>query len=165
MWPRIVSHNGSDYIAASVIRVDGYSGLLWNISTIANGLTTWTVWSSNSNIGKRFFSYKTLRPVLGPTPSLLLKAHRGSFPGIQLPRREVNNSPPTTAQVMSEWSHTSIPPVSFHGVDRENDFTFTDSINSLRISKIQDEDTQNSCAFLQLQMQQCSDRLLATPDS
>jgi hypothetical protein len=33
---------------------------------------------------------------------------------------EVDRSPPSSAEVMSEWSYTSAPPLCLHGVDRDN---------------------------------------------
>jgi hypothetical protein len=36
---------------------------------------------------------------------------------------EVNHSFPSSAKVKNEWSCTSTPPISLHGMDREN-FTF-----------------------------------------
>ena len=43
------------------------------------------------------------------------------LPAIKRPERGVNDSPPSSAKVMNEWSYTSI---CLHGVDREN-FTST----------------------------------------
>jgi hypothetical protein len=42
-------------------------------------------------------------------------------PGVKRPRREVNYSPPSSAEVENEPSYTSIPlPPCFHGVGRGN---------------------------------------------
>jgi hypothetical protein len=48
----------------------------------------------------------------GP-PSLPINGHRGSFPEVKWPEREVNHSPPSSAEVKNEWSFTSIPPLRF----------------------------------------------------
>jgi hypothetical protein len=34
--------------------------------------------------------------------------------------REMNQSPPPSAEVKNEWSYTVAPPVRLHGVDKEN---------------------------------------------
>jgi hypothetical protein len=79
---------------------------------------------SSPGRGKRFF-FSPKRPdrLWGP-PSPLFNGYRGSFPGLQRPGREVNHSPPSSAEVKNEWSHTSDPPICLHGVNRDN-FTFT----------------------------------------
>jgi len=46
-------------------------------------------------------------------PSLLFDIHRASFHEIKWPEREVDYSPPSSAEVKNEWSHTSIPPRTF----------------------------------------------------
>jgi hypothetical protein len=45
---------------------------------------------------------------------------RCSFPGVKQQGREVNHSPPSSAEVKNEWSYTSTLPTCLHGVDREN---------------------------------------------
>jgi len=50
--------------------------------------------------------------------------YRVSFPGVKWPRRDVDHSPPTRAEVRNEWSSTSTPPVHLNGVDRES-FIYT----------------------------------------
>jgi hypothetical protein len=41
---------------------------------------------------------------------------RGSFPGGKAGGREADHSPPSNADVKNEWSYTSTPPISLHGV-------------------------------------------------
>ena len=43
------------------------------------------------------------------------------------PGLEADHSLASSANVKNEWSHSSIPPVCLHGVDREN-FTLTRSV-------------------------------------
>jgi len=38
---------------------------------------------------------------------------RGSFHWVNWPGREVDNSPPSFAEVKNEWSYTSSPPICF----------------------------------------------------
>jgi hypothetical protein len=49
-----------------------------------------------------------------------------SFPGIKRPVREVDRSPPSSAQVQNKWSYTFAPTICRHVVDRDN-FTFYES--------------------------------------
>jgi hypothetical protein len=41
---------------------------------------------------------------------------RGSFPGVKLPGREADHSPPSNAEVKNAWSYTSTPSVRLHCV-------------------------------------------------
>ena len=52
---------------------------------------------------------------MGP-PTFLFSGDRLSFPGVKRLGREANRSSPSSAEVKNEWSHTSAPPVCFHGV-------------------------------------------------
>jgi len=45
------------------------------------------------------------------------------LPKVKLPTREADCSPLSRAEVIHEWSHTSIPPIRLHDVYRDN-FTF-----------------------------------------
>jgi hypothetical protein len=42
------------------------------------------------------------------------------IPRVKRPGREVNHSPPSSAEVTDEWRDTSTPRICHHGVDREN---------------------------------------------
>jgi hypothetical protein len=50
---------------------------------------------------------------------------RGFYPRVKRPVCEAGNSPPTIAEVTSEWSYTSTPPTCLHGADRDNIICFT----------------------------------------
>jgi len=63
------------------------------------------------------FSGKS-KPVLGPSLPPM-KWVPGSFPG-----RNVDHSPPSTAEVKNKWNYTSPPPIWVYGVYRAI-FTFT----------------------------------------
>ena len=66
----------------------------------------WTFRGSNPGRGKRFFFPQKHQGQLWAPPSLQLNGDRVSFPGVKLPGREVDHSPPCSA----------IPsPVCFHG--------------------------------------------------
>jgi hypothetical protein len=66
---------------------------------------------------------KTARPALEPIQSPI-KWVSVFFPGINRPEREVSHSPPSNAEVKTEWSCTFILPIYLHGLDRNN-FIFT----------------------------------------
>lgn len=52
-------------------------------------------------------------------------ATAGSFPGVRQSKCKADPSPPSSAEVKTEWrSHTSTPPVYLRGLDNDN-FTFT----------------------------------------
>ena len=49
----------------------------------------------------------------------------GTFsPGVKRPGREVDHSPPPSAEIMNEWIYTSAPSICLGSKDRDN-FTFT----------------------------------------
>jgi hypothetical protein len=69
----------------------------------------------------RDFSFlQNLPYLLWGLVSLVFNGYQGSFPGVKRPGREVNHSPPSSAEVKNEWSYTSTPPICLHCVDREN---------------------------------------------
>jgi hypothetical protein len=57
------------------------------------------------------------------------------FARVKRPRREVDHSPPSIAEVNTEWSYTSAPPIRLCGLEM-GDFIFTFTCNSLRIDPI-----------------------------
>ena len=59
-----------------------------------------------------FHFSKTSRPTLGHT-HLLFNRYRGYFKEVKQPRREVDPSPPSRAEVQNKWSHLSIPTYVF----------------------------------------------------
>jgi len=70
-----------------------------------------------------FLLSKPLRPALGHT-HLPIQRLPGSFPGVNLPVREVNHTPSPNAEVKNEWNYTSTLSVYPHGVVRENVINF-----------------------------------------
>jgi hypothetical protein len=52
------------------------------------------------------------RPVLGPTQWI----PGDFFLKVNLPGREADNSPPSSAEVKNAWRYISTPPVRLHGV-------------------------------------------------
>jgi hypothetical protein len=59
----------------------------------------------------------------GPHSHLFI-GHHGCLLEIKRPWFENGQSPPFSAEIMSEWSYTCTPPVRLHGVDRGS-FNFT----------------------------------------
>jgi len=52
--------------------------------------------------------------------SLLFNGYPRSFPRVQQPMCEVDQSPQSSVQIINDSSCTPIPPTSLHGVDRDN---------------------------------------------
>ena len=52
--------------------------------------------------------------------SFLPTGYRCSWPGVNRPGHDVDNSSPSSAEVKNEWSYTTTPPIWFHDVDKEN---------------------------------------------
>jgi hypothetical protein len=79
---------------------------------------------------KIFFSRKS-RWALGQTqPSIQCVPE--FFPETERPGRDVDQSHPSSTEVMNEWSHTSTPPYVFYEGDRDN-FTVPQTVNMLKI--------------------------------
>jgi hypothetical protein len=55
------------------------------------------------------------RPVLGPTQLPIQWVPGALSLGIKRPEREVDNSPPSRAEVKNTWSSTSTSPIRLHG--------------------------------------------------
>ena len=79
----------------------------------------WTVLGSSPGSQKIFLFSETSRPALGCLTSLLPNEHHGSLSGVRRLGREVNHSPPFSAQV-KKYSILLIP---LYGVDK-NKLTF-----------------------------------------
>ena len=67
---------------------------------------------------KRFFCFSQRPGRLWSPPSLLFNGHRGSFAGVKRLGRDVEDQPPSDAEVKNEWSYTSTP-ICMRGVDRQ----------------------------------------------
>ena len=52
--------------------------------------------------------------------TLLFILHYGYFPGVKRPGREVDHSPPFSAEIKNEWGSTFAPLVCLHSVYRES---------------------------------------------
>jgi hypothetical protein len=85
--------------------------------------------SSSTGWVKNIVSSTSSRPVLGPSQLSRQWASGSLSPGIKLPGREADHSPPTSAEVKETWIYTSTP--------LQGQFTFTGCIwrNSL-VSKL-----------------------------
>jgi hypothetical protein len=52
--------------------------------------------------------------------SLLFNLYQGSLPEVKRPEREVDHSPPSSAEVYNEWRYASTAPICLYGMDRDN---------------------------------------------
>jgi hypothetical protein len=66
----------------------------------------------------------------GPPSLLLFNRYCIYFLEAKRPERDADHSPPSVAEVKSEWSCTSAPPIRLHDEHREN-FTFLYSSRSI----------------------------------
>jgi hypothetical protein len=66
---------------------------------------------------------RVIRKLINPS-SLLLNGYRGSFQGVQRPRREGIHSPASSAEARNEHSYTSTPPTCLRGVCRDNFYLY-----------------------------------------
>ena len=65
----------------------------------------------------RYFSFlQNSRPAVRPT--------QPPIEWVKGTGRDINHSPPSSAEVKNERSYTCVPPICLRGVDKEN-FTFT----------------------------------------
>jgi hypothetical protein len=71
-------------------------------SRCSNLATGWTVRGSNPGRGKIFFSSPKRPDGLWGPPSLLFNGYRGFFPGVKRPGRQINHSPPSSAEIKNE---------------------------------------------------------------
>ena len=76
--------------------------------------------SGNPGKGRRLLSSAKPPDRLWIPPSFLFNRYRGCSPGLKRPGREVNHSPPSSAEDKNMWGCTFIPPICPHGVDRKN---------------------------------------------
>jgi hypothetical protein len=78
----------------------------------------WAIGGSNPDRVKGFISSANRPGQLWGPPSLILNRYRGSFQGVKRAGREVDHSPPSSAEVRNEWSCTSASSRCLDGVDR-----------------------------------------------
>jgi hypothetical protein len=93
---------------------------VWNI--VAGVVTRLTTGWSGFRIPARIRISSILWNVQTGPSGLTQWVPRSLLPRIKRPGREVNNSPPNSAEDKNEGSYrsTSCPPVCFHGIDRHN---------------------------------------------
>ena len=85
-------------------------------------VTEWAIRYSNPRITKTFCSSTELpdQTWSPPTLLLLLGGWRGLFKGLKRPRREVDHSPPSSAETKNQWSWaTHLSVLCLYGVDRD----------------------------------------------
>jgi hypothetical protein len=74
---------------------------------------------SNRGRVKKLFSSSNRPDRFWHITSLLFNGSRGPFSGAKRPALDVDHSPSSNAEVKSEYSYTSTPPIYIHGVDRD----------------------------------------------
>jgi hypothetical protein len=84
-----------------------------------------TVWGSNPDRSKKFFSSPVHPGQLWCQPTLKFSGYWGSFPRVTQPGHEVNHSPVSSAKLKNEWSYMSIPHICLHGMYGDNFTIFT----------------------------------------
>jgi hypothetical protein len=77
--------------------------------------------------------------------SLLFGAEILSIPGVKWQGCEVDHSPPSGADIMNKWSHTSIQPICLQVMDREN--VCHSGVNQMLSSGVNITGTANSSSF------------------
>jgi len=84
----------------------------WGRPTVVNMATR--LWTGRSWIlippAPRVLSLKHTDRLWGPS-IFLFSGQRISFPGLKHPGREVHHSPPSSAEVMSDWSYSCTSPI------------------------------------------------------
>jgi len=69
--------------------------------------------------GQRGFSLHHNTGSVEVPPSLSFNVYWRYFPVVKRSGREVNYSPPSSAEVEDEWSYSSTPHTCLHSVDRD----------------------------------------------
>jgi hypothetical protein len=70
---------------------------------------------SRRRLGILLFTTASI-PALGPTQPPIQWVPGALSLGIMWPAREVDHSPPSSAEVKNVWTYTSTPPIRLHGV-------------------------------------------------
>ena len=65
---------------------------------------------------KEIFSSAKYPGRVGGPPSSIFSEYWGSFLG----GKTADHSPPCSAEIKNEWSHTSAPPIRIHGTEMDN---------------------------------------------
>jgi len=73
----------------------------------------WLVWDTNPGMDKRCFASPKTPDQFWSPPTLLLNVFQDSCLEVKWPEIHVTNSPPSSAEVMTECSYTSTPPYAF----------------------------------------------------
>ena len=90
-----------------------------------NNLTTdCTVWGSNLDGGKKFFSSPKCPDGLLVPFILLFNRYQGSFPGVKQEEHHISHSPLSRTEFKNEWNCTYALPVHIYGMDWDK-FTFS----------------------------------------
>jgi hypothetical protein len=85
----------------------------------AHKLTTHICSGVESRQGQELFSLQNRSDRLWGRLSLLFNGYMGSFPGVKRPGREADLPSPSSAEVKSDWSYTSVPPIYLHSVEKD----------------------------------------------
>jgi hypothetical protein len=114
--------------------------------TVLGLATAWAARGSNPARGHRFSLLQNRPGRLWGPASPLSSSYRVPSPELKLPGSEIDQSPPSIAEV-NEWSYTSAPPIRLQGVDRNN-FTFICGLNGLCVISGFRHDVDEICALL-----------------
>ena len=117
---------------AKELQKNTYSSNFWDpgyLGRCSDQATGWMVRGSNTGKDQTFFSPPKRTGGLWDPPILLFQRN-GVLSGAKERSREVNHSPPSSAEIKNAWSYTLTPSIFLHGVHREN-FNFTSKFLSI----------------------------------
>jgi hypothetical protein len=86
----------------------------FNIMLVITNLYLMDIPGFRVRAGARDFIFsKITRLVLGPPPWRLFNVCRGSFPGVQRPEHDVDQTLPRIGEIKNGWTYTSTPKYAF----------------------------------------------------
>jgi len=123
-----VKRNNSSMWDHGVRPINVVTAALWKLVGIATPLQA-VLCRVHIPPGQEIFLFFVTSHVLWRPPVLPFSGYRVSLLEVKRPVREADHSPPSSAKVKTELSHSYIPPVCVHGVDGEDvTFSFTNAL-------------------------------------
>jgi hypothetical protein len=101
------------------------------VNSKTEAATGWTVRTSNPVKSKGFFSLLKCPPRLWGGHNLLFRGYEDAFAGWKRPGRDVDHSPPSSAEVKNEYSCTPAPVICLHGVGRDFNFQIQTALGAV----------------------------------